>query len=218
MSFYSQRHYALKTPEENFQDRLIYLERLAGNRPGPHLDIGCSLGNFLALDPDRIEGVDVDDDALKVCAGRGLRCRRLDIVAETFPWSDHFEVIYLRHVIEHMEDPLKVMRKIRGAMKPGGLLVVETPDYLTAHHRKQSNFWDDYTHKTPFTFRGLERLCFDAGLETVHAGRKPHYGYWAKKLLRAGRLSHEAAFAWHLRLGMVRDDLLFALRRPDSPA
>jgi SAM-dependent methyltransferase len=214
MSFYSQRHYAAKTPEENFQDRLIYLEHLGGNRPGPQLDIGCSIGNFLALDPARIEGIDIDEDALAACAARGLRCRRLDIVAEDLPWTDHFEVVYLRHVIEHMTDPLKVMRKIRGILKPGGLLVVETPDYLTAHHRKQSNFWDDYTHKTPFTFRGLERLCFDAGFESVHQGRKPHYGYWTKKLLRSGRLSHAAAYRWHEKLNWVRDDLLFVVKRP----
>lgn len=214
MSFYSQRHYVLKTPEENFQDRLIYLEHLGENRPGPQLDIGCSIGNFLALDPARIEGIDIDDDALKACAGRGLRCRRLDIVAEPIPWTDHFEVIYLRHVIEHMTDPLTVMRKIRAALKPGGLLLVETPDYLTAHHRKQSNFWDDYTHKTPFTFRGLERLCFDSGMEMIRAGRKPHYGFWTKKLLRSGSLSHATAFKWHEKLNWVRDDLLFVVRRP----
>ncbi len=213
MSFYSGQHYVIKTGEVNFLDRLIYLEHLAENRPAPQLDIGCSIGNFVNLDPARIEGVDLDRDALKVCAERNLRCAYFDIVKQEFPWKDHFEVVYFRHVIEHMEDPLAVMKKIRSALKVGGLLVVETPDYLTAHHRKQSNFWDDYTHKTPFTFRSLERIAFDAGFEIVRGIRKPLYGYWTKKLLKSGWLSYATAFKWHIQFNWVMDDLLFVLRR-----
>jgi SAM-dependent methyltransferase len=214
MSFYSGRHYVVKTAEQNFLDRLIYLEHLGGNRPGPQLDIGCSIGNFVNLDPGRISGIDLDADALKICAGRGLPCSRLDIVAEDFPWQDRFEVIYFRHVIEHMTDPLSVLLKIKSALKPGGLLLVETPDYVTAHHRAKSNFWDDYTHKTPFTFRSLERIAFDGGFELAHAGRKPLYGYWTKRLLKSGKLPHAKVFKLHMRLGRVMDDLLFVFRRP----
>jgi SAM-dependent methyltransferase len=215
MSFYSGQHYVVKTAEQNFLDRLIYLEHLGENRPGPQLDIGCSIGNFVNLDPARIEGIDLDNDALKVCAERGLRCSHMNIVTQDFPWKDHFEVIYFRHVIEHMEDPLLVMRKIRGALKVGGLLVIETPDYMTAHHRKKSNFWDDYTHKTPFTYRSMERIAFDSGFEIVRGIRKPLYGYWTKKLLKSGTLDYAFAFKWHMRLNRVLDDLLFVLRRPD---
>lgn len=215
MSFYSGRHYVVKTAAQNFLDRLIYLEHLGENRPGPQLDIGCSIGNFVNLDPARIQGIDIDDDALKVCAERGLPCSRFDLVANEFPWKDHFEVVYFRHVIEHMADPLPVMGKIRGIVKPGGLLVVETPDYVTAHHRKKSNFWDDYTHKTPFTFRSLERIAYDAGFEVHRAIRKPDYGYWIKKLLKSGRLDYATAHKWHIRLNLVMGDLLFVLRKPD---
>lgn len=214
MSFYAGRHYTVKTADENFMDRLIYLEHLGENRPGPQLDIGCSIGNFVNLDPGRIIGVDIDDDALEVCAGRGLPCSRLDIVSGELPYKDHFEVIYFRHVIEHMTDPLGVLKRIKGMLKPGGLLVVETPDYVTAHHRGESNFWDDYTHKTPFTWKSMERIAYDGGFEIRHAGRKPLYGYWTKRLLKSGKLSYATAFRWHMRFDRVRDDLLFVFRRP----
>lgn len=215
MSFYSGRHYVVKTADENFIDRLIYLEHLGEDRPAPQLDIGCSIGNFLNLDPARIEGIDIDRDALEVCRERGLRATSFDIVAGDFTWKDHFEVVYFRHVIEHMTDPLAILIKIRSILKPGGLLVVETPDYVTAHHRKKSNFWDDYTHKTPFTFHSLERIAFDAGFEIRRGIRKPDYGYWTKKLLKSGSLDYATAFKWHMRLNLVMGDLLFVLRRPE---
>jgi SAM-dependent methyltransferase len=215
MSYYVRKHYRLKTAEEGFMDRLLFLEHLGENRPGPQLDIGCSIGNFLNIDPGRIEGVDLDPEALKICAERGLRCQNLDIVRDEMPWKDHFEVVYARHVMEHLEDPLTVARKIRGILKVGGIFVVETPDYLIAHHRKKSNFWDDYTHKRPFTRNALERLAFDAGFEVIHGGGKPNYGYWTKQCIRRGWIRHASAFKWHLRLGLVGGDLLFSLRRPD---
>lgn len=214
MSFYVARHYRLKSAEEAFMDRLIYVEHLGQDRPGPHLDIGCSIGNLVNVDPQRIEGADLDEEALKVCAERGLRCRRLDIVAEEMPWKDHFEVVYSRHVMEHMDDPLAVARKIRGILKPGGIWVVEVPDYLIAHHRKKSNFWDDYTHKRPYTKRTLERLAFDAGFEVVHGVHKPEYAWLVKQALRKGWIRYETAFKWYLRLGPTTGDLLFALRKP----
>jgi SAM-dependent methyltransferase len=217
MSFYAQRHYVEKSAEENVMDRLLYLEQLAENRPGPQLDIGCSIGNFVNLDPGRIQGIDWDEEALKICNRRGLPCSRLDIVREELPWKDHFEAVHFRHVIEHMEDPRRVLEKIRGILKPGGLLIVETPDYVTAHHRRRGNFWDDYTHKTPFTAASLHRIAFDSGFEVRHAGHKPEYGYWTKKLVKSGRLSHATAFKWYARLNLVQDDLLFVFRKPEAP-
>jgi hypothetical protein len=118
------------------------------------------------------------------------------------------------HVIEHLREPLPAFEELFRALRPGGLLIAETLDYLTAHQRGERNPWDDYSHARPVTFRSLERLAVDAGLRIRHAGRKPHFGYWTKHLLKRGWTRQPSALPWHLRLGMVRDDLLFVLERP----
>jgi SAM-dependent methyltransferase len=214
MSFYTQKHYSVKSAADFFEYRMLYLEALAENRPGKHLDIGCSIGNFVNLDPARIDGVDLDEDALAVCHERGLHCWRFNLETDSFPQSEVYQVVYMRHVIEHLKDPLAALVKIRGVMQAGALLIIETPDYVRAHHRSKSNFWDDYTHVRPFTHRALERISHDAGFEIARGGFKPHYGYWTKLAMRKGWMSPEFAYRWHIRLGLVRDDLLFVLKKP----
>jgi 2-polyprenyl-3-methyl-5-hydroxy-6-metoxy-1,4-benzoquinol methylase len=213
LSFYASKQYQIRTAAENVLDRVIYLEYLGEDRPGPQIDVGCSIGNFVNLDPARIEGVDVDRDALEICRQRGLRCSYLDATREEFPARDHYEVAYFRHVIEHLEDPLPVLIKLKGILKPGGLLVVETPDYPQASRRKVKNFWDDYTHKRPFTFNSLTRVATDAGFEIARAFRKPTCGMLERVALRARLVRYPALVALYGAVGRV-DDLLFVLKRP----
>ena len=54
-------------------------------------------------------------------------------------------------------------------MKKGGKIVVKTPDY-----NKWKGFWDDYTHKSPFTKKSLQAIIFDSGFEKMHV----YYDYF----------------------------------------
>jgi hypothetical protein len=63
--------------------------------------------------------------------------------------------------------------------------------------------------------RGLPCRRFDLEREDFPApGRKPHYGYWSKRMLKRGWIRHLSLFRWHLRLGMTQDGLLFVLEKP----
>lgn len=215
MSFYTDVQYKISSVREDDLTRKIYLEFLGEDRPGPQLDIGCSIGNFVALDPGRIEGADIDRDALEVCLRRGLPCRLLDVMAPGALPPEHYEVIYLRHVVEHLENPLPAMRAVHAALRQGGLCVVETPDYLRAHHRTHKNFWDDYTHKRPFTRKALERLGHDAGFAVRRWIDKPRLGRVPRLLLRRGLASYGALAKWQARLGLASGDLAFVFEKRD---
>jgi SAM-dependent methyltransferase len=90
-----------------------------GSNPNP---------NFVNLDPGRIEGIDVDEAGLARCRQRGLPCRRFDLEREDFPAPGLYEVVVMRHVIEHLRGPLPVFEKLFRALKPDDLLfVLEEP-------------------------------------------------------------------------------------------
>lgn len=77
-----------------------------------------------------------------------------DIVHDlnSFPWpidDDEFDVIYATHVLEHLEDVIKIMEELHRILKPGGRLIIETPHYTSW------NAYTDPTHRRFFGFRSF---------------------------------------------------------------
>ncbi|HEU5396910.1 MAG TPA: class I SAM-dependent methyltransferase [Verrucomicrobiae bacterium] len=101
-------------------------------RRGRLLEIGSYLGIFL----DRIRAAGWDVTGLEPNKPIADRCRanyRLNIVDGVLPnpaLPDRaFDAVVMLHVIEHMPDPAANLRDIRRLLRPGGVLVVETPRF-----------------------------------------------------------------------------------------
>jgi 2-polyprenyl-3-methyl-5-hydroxy-6-metoxy-1,4-benzoquinol methylase len=94
------------------------------------LDIGCGFGESLGYHRDRgcdAHGVDADANILRVAQRHGLQARHgLFDPANYAPQT--FDVVTLDQVIEHVGDPLKVLHGVHQVLKPGGLLVLSTPN------------------------------------------------------------------------------------------
>lgn len=112
-------------PEEHFRREI--LRRLDADCVV--LDLGAGAGIIPQLDfrsrAKKICGIDLDP--------RVLENHSLDeaCVADAahIPYSDEtFDLVFSHSVFEHLEDPLRVMREIRRVLKPGGTLLVETPN------------------------------------------------------------------------------------------
>lgn len=68
--------------------------------------------------------------------------------------SSSFDVVYSKSVIEHMNDPLSFVSESFRVLKPGGVLLVLTPDW-EANYR---TFFDDFTHVRPMSRRSMNLL------------------------------------------------------------
>jgi 2-polyprenyl-3-methyl-5-hydroxy-6-metoxy-1,4-benzoquinol methylase len=108
------------------------------------LDAGCATGDFLALAKAHyaVYGVDISDGAIKQAKARlpdiaaRLASRKLENLGEEWP---QFDAICLWDVIEHVRDPVSVLRILMSLIRPGGHLFLSTPDKgsLTAKVMKQ---------------------------------------------------------------------------------
>ena len=146
------------------------VHRLAG--PGGVVDLGCGRGEWLAL--LRAAGVaarGVDSNPAFVAAGRarGLDMELGDALGylEALP-PDSIDMVTAFHVIEHLatEDLLALLEAARGALRPGGCLLLETPN-PTNLVMAACDFYNDPTHRSPLPPALTEYLVSTQGFGDV---------------------------------------------------
>ncbi len=159
--------------------RIVSLVDRHGPGGGALLDIGCGYGYLLARFRGRYRlfGVDVSPHA-----AREARVRVPDahvVVADVvrgLPFREPFSVVLAVNVVEHLEDPQALVRAVREALTPGGLVVVHLPTVNGPVSRfiYRLSYRRDPTHV--YRPSGTEvRGLFEAeGFETLEASHSPH--------------------------------------------
>lgn len=136
---------------------------------GTLLEIGCSYGRFLNKMKSlgwRVEGIDMNAKAVEYAKNElGLNVSQSTI--ETFSAKRKYDVILMRMVLEHVYSPKETLRSIRKLLKPGGVLIVNVPNFDGLEMQLFKSFAYGlqvpvhYTHFTPLTLkRYLEQSKF----------------------------------------------------------
>lgn len=97
---------------------------------GRLLDVGCGNGRFLGHMKAlgwQAEGVEFSSDGVAACSRAGLDVHHGDLASADFA-DERFDAITARHVIEHVPDPHAFVAELARILKPGGTLVIETPN------------------------------------------------------------------------------------------
>ncbi len=114
--------------ERSFKPRLALLRKQGFS--GRILDVGCSVGTFLAEAHQQGwagEGMDVAADACSRTAEK-LGCPVHQGVLETAELIEgHYDAIHASQVIEHVLDPKAFLTGAHRALRKGGALVLATP-------------------------------------------------------------------------------------------
>lgn len=136
------------------------------------LDIGCGFGESLGYHRNRgcdAHGVEADANILRVAARHNLQVKAgLFRAADYEPAS--FDVVTLDQVIEHVADPVAVLRDVAAVLKPGGLAILSTPNArgwgAAVFGRRWINWHAPY-HQQFFTIDSMTKAAGAAGLRVV---------------------------------------------------
>jgi 2-polyprenyl-3-methyl-5-hydroxy-6-metoxy-1,4-benzoquinol methylase len=146
---------------------------LFGQPQGRLLDVGCGDGTFLYQMQKRgwqVEGVDFDPKAIESARLRyGLRLRPGDLASAGFGNST-FDAVTLKHVIEHVPDPVGLLAETLRVLRPGGRVVVVTPNADSMGHQVFKEAWfglDPPRHLQVFAPRTLRTCAERAGVRVL---------------------------------------------------
>lgn len=139
---------------------------------GKHLvDFGCGDGGFLFQSQDfarSVAGVELQRDYREKLNAKGIKC---------FDGIEHFtdksvDVVTLFHVLEHLPDPIPVLKKINTKLASGGYVIIEVPhardilfNELACEKFKKFTLWSQ--HLILHTRASLTEFLVAAGFNDI---------------------------------------------------
>ncbi|MBV9599688.1 MAG: class I SAM-dependent methyltransferase [Chloroflexi bacterium] len=164
------------------------LERLVPK--GRVLDVGCGSGVFLDAMRRRgwvVAGLEPHkSSAYQLRTTRGLDVTDATLDQVSSEWGP-FDAVSLLDVLEHLSDPRRALRKVWHLLRPGGVLVLATPNVDSLEHGFFGASW--YALQPPdhlwlFSARSLMNLLVSAGLGSAFFAVSPVSYAWPSLLRR----------------------------------
>ena len=133
------------------------------------LDIGCGFGESLGYHRARgcdVYGVEADENIGRVAEKFGFKVHvGLFDLKQYEP--DFFDYVTMDQVIEHMADPLETMRGIAKVLKPGGTVILSTPNangWGAKFFGQRWINWHAPYHRQFFSLKSMTAAAEQAGM------------------------------------------------------
>jgi SAM-dependent methyltransferase len=122
------------------QARMLAAILQDANGPAVVLDVGCGDGAALAVaaaqNPrHRFAGIDWSADALHQAMTKGLTTIRGTIETRLPIADSKADVVIMSELIEHLVDPDGALEEVRRVLRPGGALLLSTPNLAAWYNR-----------------------------------------------------------------------------------
>ena len=149
----------MNSPQDQWLDHLQsathynqwIFSRIAPHLKGRTLEVGCGTGNFTTLIAQccsQLVAVDLNADYVAQTQARLSHCKHINVMtadATKMDASETFDTIILLDVLEHIENDVDLLLRLRRQLAPGGTLLLKVPaiaplynslDAAVGHHRR----------------------------------------------------------------------------------
>lgn len=188
--------------------KVLNASKIDVNKSLSFLDTGCFEGGLLDQIRDRTNwtafGLEPNDHAVNVARSKGhlVWHGHAEDAVEFLPDNREFDVIFMGQSIEHVEDPVRVLRRLKMLLAPGGLLVVSTPNLDSIDIDQFGPTWAHWHvpfHRYIFSPKGMRSIAKQVGLKSIYF-KSFSNAYWStmsivlNKIGLAGNVSHTQNF------------------------
>ena len=189
----------------------------ASRAPGPKLlDVGCGPGMFVrAALAKRFDAYGADFDRVSVEFARKSpelrdRVRQTDLTEQIDQTDRHsYDFVTLFEVLEHVEDPAKLLLAVAGFLKPQGKVVILVPqaDRHSLKHQAREPRDCPPHHLTRWTAAALKVLMERCGYRTVRQLESPVSFGLLGRLRPAGQPGPQTSNRWRERAFRLKQTL-----------
>lgn len=173
-AYYGYADYLNERPNIQLRARQL-LRRIEQHvERGKLLDVGCGMGFFVEMAARSgwdAWGIDINEHAVAWARQHVGEQVSIGTLADLGGIGERFDCITMFDVIEHVADPRAELRAVWDALRPGGLLVVLTPDAGARLSRALGSHWLEMKrapeHLHFFTVPGLATMLEHAGFDPI---------------------------------------------------
>ncbi len=198
------------------------------------LDVGCGYGGFLRLMHQktgcRIHGVDTDRGSIEATVCPPDARLSVGTLEQAHYPDDYFQAVTMLHSLEHMPDPLATLREVNRVLAPGGVLMIEVPNFAGLLRVVFGQYWfpllmpQHLVHLEPRTLRQLLDLAGFEHIEVLRPCWAPgelvlSLGLWLRHLIGPRPTPEDptpAPNGFHKLVGFMLAALFFLVDLPLS--
>lgn len=147
------------------------------------LDLGCGDGNVSSIYLSKnceVYGVDISKSACSLAKRKGIKTRVVDLNKSRLPFkSRFFDYVIGCDVLEHLIDPLAIVKEISRVLKKAGFFLLSVPNFARITNRFRmiignpidslhfDKYGDEVEHLHWFTLPKLNHLLNNAGFKEI---------------------------------------------------
>jgi 2-polyprenyl-3-methyl-5-hydroxy-6-metoxy-1,4-benzoquinol methylase len=177
----------IKTPIiENDKRRFLQFKNFFSNKN--LLDYGCGWGGFLSevKNAKSLTGFEIRQECLDY-----LKKKKIKIIDSLNNLKCKFDIITLFHVLEHLQNPIHVLKELKKVLKSNGKIIIEVPsacDFLLSIENLESfkkfTFWSEHLMlHTDVSIRKFLKICGFKDIKVLYYQRynfENHLGWFIK--------------------------------------
>lgn len=139
---------------------------------GKVLDIGASTGAFLELFKEsgwETWGIEPSKSG-EIARKKVTKLLRTTFEKVNLP-RNYFDVVILNHTLEHVADPVSILKKVKTVLRKGGIVFVDVPNFGGLSSKLFGRYWRFLTpeeHLFHFTKESLAKVLKKAGFKVIH--------------------------------------------------